>query len=61
MQKVMDAAAECPECAAQVAIGADARVSEIVECLDCRSELEIVSVDPPAVELAPDVEEDWGE
>lgn len=60
MQKTMYAA-ECPECSAQVSIDADARVSEIVECVECRSELEIASTEPPALTLAPDVEEDWGE
>jgi alpha-aminoadipate carrier protein LysW len=53
--------AECPECAAEVALEADARVSEIVECFECRSELEIESIDPPTLALAPEVEEDWGE
>ena len=60
MQKVMNGP-ECPECAAEVTIDGDARVSEIVECLDCRSELEIASVQPTTLTLAPDVEEDWGE
>ncbi|GAA3850154.1 lysine biosynthesis protein LysW [Saccharothrix violaceirubra] len=54
-------AAECPECAADVGLDADARVSEIVECVECRSELEIESVDPPTLVRAPEVEEDWGE
>ncbi|WP_236050326.1 lysine biosynthesis protein LysW [Nonomuraea cypriaca] len=61
MQKVMEAAAECPECAAVVPIEADARSGEIIECPDCRSELEMASVEPPALVLAPEVEEDWGE
>ncbi|GAB1822144.1 lysine biosynthesis protein LysW [Herbidospora sp. RD11066] len=60
MQKVVNAP-ECPECAAQVSLDADARVSEIVECHDCRSELEIASVTPPSLTVAPEVEEDWGE
>ncbi|WP_066363009.1 lysine biosynthesis protein LysW [Herbidospora mongoliensis] len=60
MQKVVNAP-ECPECAAQVSLESDARVSEIVECLDCRSELEIASVAPPSLTVAPEVEEDWGE
>ena len=34
---------------------------EIIECPDCGVELEVISTDPLAVELAPDVEEDWGE
>jgi alpha-aminoadipate carrier protein LysW len=44
-----------------VSIDTDARVSEIVECADCRSELEIASVQPPVLTPAPEVEEDWGE
>ncbi|MFI8308373.1 lysine biosynthesis protein LysW [Streptomyces sp. NPDC085927] len=60
MQKVMDGPA-CPECAAQVAIAEDARLNEIVECIDCRSELEITSLEPKVLNLAPEVEEDWGE
>jgi alpha-aminoadipate carrier protein LysW len=60
MQKVINGP-ECPECAAEVRIDADARVSEIIECADCRSELEIASVEPPVLTAAPEVEEDWGE
>ncbi len=54
-------AVACPECAAPVTLDADARESEIVECVDCLSELEIRSVDPPGLALAPEVEDDWGE
>ncbi len=61
MPNITAVAAECPECAAPVAIQPDARMSEIVECPECRSELEIGSTDPWTLELAPDVEEDWGE
>ena len=60
MQKVMNGP-ECPECAAEVSVDADARISEIIECVDCRTELEITSVRPPILSAAPDVEEDWGE
>lgn len=60
MQKVMNGP-ECPECAAEVYVDADARISEIIECADCRTELEITSVRPPILSAAPDVEEDWGE
>jgi alpha-aminoadipate carrier protein LysW len=34
---------------------------EIVVCPDCGVELEVRSVAPVIVELAPEVEEDWGE
>jgi alpha-aminoadipate carrier protein LysW len=37
------------------------RLSEILECADCRSELEVVAVDPVMLAVAPEVEEDWGE
>ncbi|GAA1739666.1 lysine biosynthesis protein LysW [Luedemannella helvata] len=60
MQNVISGA-ECPECAAEIYVDADARASEIIECTDCRSELEITSVRPPVLSLAPEVEEDWGE
>ncbi len=60
MPKLLDAL-QCPECNAEVAVDPAARVSEIVECLDCRTELEIASIDPPSLVLAPEVEQDWGE
>jgi alpha-aminoadipate carrier protein LysW len=51
----------CPECEAQVAIAPSARAGEILVCVECRAELEIVALDPVELALAPDVEEDWGE
>ena len=51
----------CPECAADVTIAAAAVENEIVPCSDCGAELEITSLDPLTVELAHEVEEDWGE
>jgi len=53
--------AQCPECAAELSLPADTVVAEIVVCPDCGAELEVMSVDPVEVDLAPDVEEDWGE
>jgi alpha-aminoadipate carrier protein LysW len=53
--------AECPECAAEVELSDDVMEGEIVNCPDCGVELEVVSVDPPTLELAPEEEEDWGE
>jgi alpha-aminoadipate carrier protein LysW len=53
--------AECPECAAELDLAADVEEGEIVVCPDCGVELEVMSVDPVTVELAPQVEEDWGE
>jgi alpha-aminoadipate carrier protein LysW len=34
---------------------------ELLPCSDCGTELEIISLDPLVLELAPEVEEDWGE
>jgi alpha-aminoadipate/glutamate carrier protein LysW len=53
--------ANCPECDAQVALAADVLEGEIVICAECGAELEVVSVNPPELALAPEVEEDWGE
>lgn len=52
--------AQCPECEAE--IGLEGLVlNEIVVCPDCGADLELVSLDPPALEVAPMEEEDWGE
>ena len=52
--------AHCPECEAGVALQG-LIVGEIIYCPDCNAELEVLSIDQPAVALAPQVEEDWGE
>ena len=51
----------CPECDADVAAGADLLVGELLVCPDCDAELEVTNLAPLTVELAPEVEEDWGE
>jgi alpha-aminoadipate carrier protein LysW len=51
---------ECPECAARL----NARptlAGEVLDCTDCGAELEVVSLQPLLVQLAPQAEEDWGE
>ncbi len=53
--------AECLECGATIELADDVEVAEIVVCPDCGVELEVVSLDPLSLELAPEVEEDWGE
>jgi alpha-aminoadipate carrier protein LysW len=57
----VEQSAACPECAAPVVLASGFCPSEIVECVECLSELEIQSVDPPVLGLAPEVEDDWGE
>lgn len=57
----MSKVAECPECAADVVLPDDVLEGEIVVCPECGVELEVVSVDPAELDLAPEEEEDWGE
>ena len=51
----------CPECGGVLELGADLMAHEIVDCPACGTELEVVSLDPITVALAPEEEEDWGE
>ncbi|MCR9076487.1 MAG: lysine biosynthesis protein LysW [bacterium] len=53
--------ATCPECDATVTFDRAPLNGEIARCTDCSAELEVVSTDPITLELAPEVEEDWGE
>ncbi|RME83666.1 MAG: lysine biosynthesis protein LysW [Caldilineae bacterium] len=50
----------CPECEAEITL-TDPMLGEIVPCPDCGAELEVVSLEPVTLDLAPEVEEDWGE
>lgn len=56
----MSYATTCPECEANLVL-ANPMQGEIVPCSDCGVDLEVISVDPLQLELAPEVEEDWGE
>ncbi len=51
----------CPECDATITLATDVLDGEIVHCPDCGADLEVVSVNPVVLALAPEVEEDWGE
>jgi alpha-aminoadipate carrier protein LysW len=51
----------CPECAGELDLDAGVVEGEILVCPDCGVELEVMSIDPISVDLAPEVEEDWGE
>lgn len=55
------ATAECPECAGNVSFNGKTMKGEIVTCPDCGAELEVIDLNPPTLDLAPEVEEDWGE
>jgi alpha-aminoadipate carrier protein LysW len=51
----------CLECGADVQSGNDLIIGEILECAECGVELEVIQVSPLSIELAPEIEEDWGE
>ena len=53
--------AKCLECEAELELGNDVEEGEIVVCPDCGVEMEVVGLNPVTLELAPEVEEDWGE
>lgn len=51
----------CITCSDQLALPEGTLVGEVVDCPHCLSELEVLSTDPPALVLAPEADEDWGE
>lgn len=53
--------AECVECGAVIELPANAMVGEIIPCSDCGAELEVIALNPPKLDLAPQEMEDWGE
>ncbi|MDX2148992.1 MAG: lysine biosynthesis protein LysW [Planctomycetota bacterium] len=52
---------ECPECAGGIRLARAPMRGEVVRCGECSVELEVVNTDPLTLELAPQVQEDWGE
>lgn len=50
----------CTECDGQLN-AAPTLVGEILDCDDCGAELEVTSLAPLTIALAPEIEEDWGE
>jgi len=50
----------CPECEGSLTLNAP-MVGEIVPCAYCGADLEVISLSPLTLELAPEVQEDWGE
>ena len=52
---------ECIECGAAVDMPLGAILGELIVCEACDSEMEVTRLNPVTVEMAPEVEEDWGE
>lgn len=51
----------CPECIADIQLESGTVIGEIIVCSDCGVDLEVMSLTPPTIDLAPMEEEDWGE
>ena len=52
---------KCPECDAEITLDESTELGEILVCPDCGVDLEVISLAPPVVEMAPMEQEDWGE
>ena len=53
--------AECPVCAIDIELEPGTIKGELIGCPDCATELEVVSVGPVELDLAPELDEDWGQ
>jgi len=51
----------CPECDEDINFTRSPLNGEVSICTGCSVELEVISTSPVKVEIAPEVEEDWGE
>ncbi|MFN8059271.1 MAG: lysine biosynthesis protein LysW [Vicinamibacterales bacterium] len=58
--KTVTGAAQCPECFAEITLS-NVMQNEITQCAECGADLEVVGLEPLALALAPEEEEDWGE
>jgi len=61
MQVLNGTATECPQCGATISFKSAPLLHELVRCAECGAELEVVSLEPLTLDLAPIEEEDWGE
>jgi alpha-aminoadipate carrier protein LysW len=62
LTKEVGAMLECPVCGAKMGdLPPGTRPGEVVTCPECAIQLEVTSVEPPELDLLPEVEEDWGE
>ncbi|MEU4744962.1 lysine biosynthesis protein LysW [Actinosynnema sp. NPDC023658] len=53
--------AQCVSCDSEFEVRTDSYPGEIVGCPGCNAELEILSMTPVELAIAPEPEEDWGE
>lgn len=50
---------ECPECGGNLTIPEGTETSELIQCSECGTDLEVTGAD--TVQAAPQEEEDWGQ
>ena len=53
--------AECVECGAVIEVPEDVMQGEILACAECGVGLEVIALEPLALDVAPLEMEDWGE
>lgn len=61
MSDEVQPAVKCLECEAPLEVPEDRVIGEIVPCGECGCEMEVATLEPLTLELAPEIEEDWGE
>ena len=52
---------KCIECGTDIVLPEDVMENELIDFDACGIELEVISIDPLKLDLAPDEQEDWGE
>ncbi|RNC81863.1 MAG: lysine biosynthesis protein LysW [Phycisphaera sp.] len=61
MSDTITTQAACPECDAPVGFEREPLSGQVSRCSDCGVELEVTCLSPLTLEVAPEIEEDWGE
>lgn len=52
---------DCPVCGARLVLSCDLVRGELLECDDCKTELEVVGLGPVELKETPEAEEEWEE
>lgn len=57
----MDGTIECPDCGQTKTLTGLSEIGQLINCAGCGALLELLSLTPPSVGKAPQIEEDFGE